>query len=459
MYQLKAGIYFIRGALNGAILDTISGNVYSINEQARKILSGELPDESYWKILFEMGLAKNVEKRTKQTLPVLNQPATLLDFVWFEIVTDDCNERCTHCYADAMPKTYRTQQGASIPLVIANNRKRMAHRDWLKLIREVYALGCRKCQFIGGEPFLYQGPNKETVLDLAEYSLQMGYELVEIYTNATLLTPRKIKRIKELGISIAVSLYSLDPKVHNAITRTPGSHAKTMRALDLLKKYGIPTRVEVVLMQTNQHTIEETFEWRGSQGFGGKTPDPLRPGGRGDDPKLQPDMGLVVTYGVMTRPNFFVDQQTIAHYNSAHSCLLGKLTITEFGEVLPCIFSRAQVLGNVLEEANLSTIVAGTNVQKVWHTTKNDVMVCKDCEFRYACFDCRPLSEGASIGNASFLNAPYPRCSYNPYTGVWGEGLWTVSSIGQPVYDESCREVLQANIHRALNVVTTAETH
>ena len=42
-------------------------------------------------------------------------------------------------------------------------------------------------------------------------------------------------------------------------------------------------------------------------------------------------------------------------------------------------------------------------------------MVCKDCEFRYCCHDCRPLAEGVA-GNKK---AKYPRCCYNPYDGEW----------------------------------------
>jgi hypothetical protein len=73
----------------------------------------------------------------------------------------------------------------------------------------------------------------------------------------------------------------------------------------------------------------------------------------------------------------------------------------------------------------------------MWSATKDQVMVCRDCEYRYVCFDCRPLSEAAAAGRADYLHAPYPRCTYNPYTGEWSEGLWHVDEQGQPYYDRS----------------------
>jgi len=470
MYQLKKGVYLVRGILNGAILDTNSGNVYSINAQACGVLTGEAPDKSYWQILMEMGVAENVENPIKQELPGLER-SPMLDFVWFEVVTDDCNERCIHCYADAMPKSYRKQHANNPSLIPANqltvletqsedyNKKRMAHEDWLKAIAESYALGCRKCQFIGGEPFLYSGPEKETVLDLASFCIETGYEVIEIYTNATLLNPSKVKRIKKLGLKIAVSLYSIDASVHDSITRTPGSHAITMKALKLLKENDVPTRVEVVLMKSNQHTVKQTLEWREKNGFSGKLPDPLRPNGRGDDSLLQPDFEHVVTYGIMIEPDFFTDKKTLAHYRTGHSCLLGKLTLTEFGDVLPCIFSRTHVLGNFLDSGDLRSIVEDKKLQDVWSTTKDSIMVCQDCEYRYVCFDCRPLSEGAASGRADFLNAPYPRCSYNPYTGVWGEGLWKLTEDGTPFYEEMPGSAIKTNRHVAQNRLSPAEPH
>ena len=107
-------------------------------------------------------------------------------------------------------------------------------------INDTYSLNCKGDNLLVGSLFLFKGDHGEGVLDLAEYAKETGFEFIEIFTNGTLLTPAKVARIKSLGINIAVSLYSRDPDVHDKITHTPGSHKKTMAALQMLKATGFP---------------------------------------------------------------------------------------------------------------------------------------------------------------------------------------------------------------------------
>jgi radical SAM protein with 4Fe4S-binding SPASM domain len=444
-YQLRDGVLFVAGVSRGVILDTTSGGVYSLNPEACAVLRYEVADDPYWESLVSMGLAERAAAVRAQVLP-RKEGADRLTYLWLEVVSDDCNERCAHCYADSMPRTYRRSLlKRDLPVQSdAPARPRMKHEDWLALLKEAAGLGARACQLIGGEPFLYRGPNGETLLDLALAAREHGFSTIEIFTNATLITPEKARRIKELGVSVAVSLYSDVAEVHDGITRLPGSHAKTMKALEVLRELGVPTRAEVVLMRPNQHTVESTLALRKERGWGDRGPDPLRPKGRGDDPTLQPDFEKLVEYGLLLEPSFVASRETVAHYASGHSCLMGKIAVTEAGDVLPCIFSRNRSLGNLLVSRSLAPILRGPALRQAWGATKDQVLVCRDCEYRYVCFDCRPLSEASAAGKADYLHAPYPRCTYNPYTGEWRAGLWKVDEAGQPFYDRSRAEQIQA---------------
>ena len=171
-------------------------------------------------------------------------------------------------------------------------------------------------------------------------------------------------------------------------------------------------------------------------------PDVLRPKGRGDKHSLTPSKETVVQYGLMTSPNFVADRDTLSRYISGHSCLLGKITITDNGDLLPCIFSRNFAVGNV-KNNSLQEIVEGQKLQTVWRNTKDQVLVCQDCEYRYVCFDCRPLSEGVNQGRGDYLSAPYPRCTYNPYTGEWAEGVWRLDEDREPYYDTTLRPIIE----------------
>lgn len=309
------------------------------------------------------------------------------------------------------------------------------------MITESYDLGSRQGQFIGGEPFIWRGTNKETVLDLVEHAKQTGYEFIEIFTNATQVRDEQIRRIKELGLSIAVSLYSDVEEVHDQITRTPGSFRQTTAALRLLQDAGVPTRVETVLMGPNQQTMDSTAEFINKMGFSHRAPNVLRPKGRGGNAKLQPDPESLVRYGLILGPDFSASEEFFQRSVDGHNCLAGKITITDNGNILPCIFSREQIVGNARVQS-LKQVLEG-KIQGIWQTTKDDVLVCQDCEYRYVCFDCRPISEGAACGNGEYQIAPYPRCTYNPYEGIWGGGTWKVDQQGKPYYDETLRSIIE----------------
>jgi len=434
-YQLNPGVYFFEGASRGALLDTNTGCVYSVNNDASLVIKGDSVDIDYWEKLVALKVAQksnDIVQNQLQKQEVLSE----LKFAWFELNGDECNERCIHCYADSMPQILQKKKA------VKETKKRMNYQDWLKAIQEAYYLGCKRCQFIGGEPFLYRSETGENVLDLAEYAKKCGYSSIEIFTNGTLLTGEKISRIKQLGLRIAISLYSSDPKIHDEITRTPNSHAKTLKNIQLLKEAEIPVRVETVLMKINQSNIDETLALKKQLGVQSKRPDPLRPKGRGDNPLLEPDFNYVIKYGLITEPDFVANIKKLEHYFSGHSCLLGKIAITEYGDILPCIFARNTIIGNITDK-NLETIIISDKTKSVWGITKDSVLVCQDCEYRYLCFDCRPLSEGAAEGNVTFSNAPYPRCTYNPYTGEWAKGLWKASKDGKPFYDRSKAHLIQ----------------
>lgn len=443
-FGIKEGVYIVPGISRAAICDTTTGNVYSINRSAQEVALGLNKDDVFWQELKKLDLVS--ETTTPRKLEPQGRTPKL-DFVWFEIISDDCNERCLHCYADSMPQTYRRrlmgeeQNPSELTMSSLRAASKLTAKQWIALIDESYDLGCRQAQFIGGEPFLWKGEDGESVLDLAQHARVLGYDFIEIFTNATMITEKDILTIKELDLNIAVSLYSSDPEVHERITRTPGSFTKTKRALELLREAGIPTRVETVLMKPNEGTVEETGFFISQMGFSHRLPDVLRPKGRGDDDQLQPDPESLVRYGLMLSPDFQANPEFFKLSTESHNCLSGKITITDNGNLLPCIFSREQIVGNARAQ-KLGKALEG-RIQKVWGTTKDNVLVCQDCEYRYVCFDCRPLSEGSACGNGEYLTAPYPRCTYNPYEGVWGGGTWKVDKEGKPYYDETLKPIIE----------------
>jgi MoaA/NifB/PqqE/SkfB family radical SAM enzyme len=437
-YRFLPNVFFVKGGRFGAIYNCNDGVVYWINEEGRNNIEQNLEDAEFWDQLLDLGLVEQASSPAAlPDLPKDDSPS--LKFAWFELNGKDCNESCQHCYADSMPPTKRRALG--LPALEESYTRKLSFSEWKLLITQAYELGARSCQFIGGEPTLYSVRGEGDWLDLCQHARDIGFEMIEVYTNATMLTEPKILKMKELGLNVAVSLYSYDEAVHDDITNTPGSHRMTMKNLALLKKHGLKVRIGIIMMRPNEATTKQTIELVDSMGFeGGSRVDPLRPKGRGDRPWLFPSLEATALHGIMLEPNFTASRSMLAQYSTSHSCVGGKVTIVEDGSLLSCIFAdRTNPSSSVItleDKVSLSDGLSRQGLQSRWNHTKDQVEVCSRCEYRYGCFDCLELD----LVNGG--KAPY-RCSYNPDTGQWAEGLWRLDKEGNPFYDEQYGPALQ----------------
>lgn len=391
---LRSGCLLLEGAARGAIYDLNTRRVFSLNAAAMRVVLGKVEDDHFWERLSSLGLAaRTCPDAYPSRASSVAEPT--LEFLWLEMLSE-CNLSCVHCYA-ATSSTEHTR------------RQSLAHQDWLDLIHQASDLGCRRIQFTGGEPLLYTD-----LFQLASFARDIGFHEVEFFTNGTLLTEDKVTFMKELDLAVAVSVYSHDPNIHDSITGLPGSYSRTLGALRMLRSAGIPTRVSVTVMDQNQTTVPQTRELLNALGLGPVQVDVVRPVGRGGDRRLIPDPSLAGQWLVATDTGFSIDRQRFQRNKHWNPCWAGKAVVTETGDVLPCVFARHLVVGNV-QKQTLHDIVYGAKLQGLWGISKDGIHVCKDCEFRYACSDCRVLAM-AETGN---ILAKTPRCCYDPRSGTW----------------------------------------
>lgn len=95
-----------------------------------------------------------------------------------------------------------------------------------------------------------------------------------------------------------------------------------------------------------------------------------------------------------------------------NSCLSHKLSIDQFGDIRNCP-SKKQSFGK-LEIIDLERTIQLEEFQKEWHITKESILICSDCEFRWMCSDCRVFIQDES----NSLSKP-AKCGYNPYINRW----------------------------------------
>jgi SPASM domain peptide maturase of grasp-with-spasm system len=112
--------------------------------------------------------------------------------------------------------------------------------------------------------------------------------------------------------------------------------------------------------------------------------------------------------------SLFLEHFTEAqHFNT---CLNRKISVTVDGQIKPCP-SLKESYGNT-RETSLLRVLEEPRLVQISRITKDQVAVCRDCEFRYICTDCR-----AFISDAEDPFSKPAKCSYNPYTAKWESGV------------------------------------
>lgn len=232
----------------------------------------------------------------------------------FVELVGQCNERCVHCYASSSPEI-------------------RAHLDrdvCEAIIDDAATLGVRRLQLTGGDPLLC-----DFLPALVDRATASAIESVEIYTNGLLLSDRLLTRLAPAQPSFAFSFYSSDPDVHDAITRTPGSQRRTLAAIRRAVGARLAVRASVVVMEGNAHTVDETVAVLRESGVG--------------------FVGVSTSFQV-GRGEHFPGEVTVGstdgHRRTASGARVsvsGKLCVTYDGNVVPCIFNRDAVLGNVAQ--------------------------------------------------------------------------------------------------------------
>ncbi len=94
---------------------------------------------------------------------------------------------------------------------------------------------------------------------------------------------------------------------------------------------------------------------------------------------------------------------------SFNNCLYKKISVDKDGFIKNCP-SHKNHFGK-LSEINMMDVVLKEDFMKLGKVNKDQVSVCKDCQFRYICTDCR-----------AYLQNDYDKpkyCNYDPYKNVW----------------------------------------
>lgn len=250
-----------------------------------------------------------------------NPSSVRLDLIWLEL-TGRCNLKCVHCYADAGPGR-PLDEGMQLP-------------DWQRALSEAARLGCRRVQFIGGEPTLHPG-----LPTLIEQAHELGFEQICVFTNGIHLTEALRELFLRYQVQLAVSVYGSSAEVHDSITQRRGSFAKTEQTLRWAVSAGLPVHGAIIGLPQNDHDLAGSERRLNAAGLVSVGVDRIRRVGRGagSSPPQSP-MGEL-----------------------CGRCGLDRLCISATGEIFPCVFARFVSLGHATQDSLISALLSSTRTE------------------------------------------------------------------------------------------------
>ena len=130
--------------------------------------------------------------------------------------------------------------------------------------------------------------------------------------------------------------------------------------------------------------------------------------------------------GVISSKLFSINIKTFTESHHHNTCLNRKISIDKDGFIRNCP-SMPQHFGNI-KDTRLSDALNHPDFKKYWNVNKDMIAVCKDCEFRHICTDCRAYTERTHFEEDIDLSKPL-KCGYNPYTNEWAE--WSTNPLKQ----------------------------
>jgi len=283
----------------------------------------------------------------------------LLRSIWLE-VTPKCSLNCIHCYADSSP---------SQPLEMG-----LTHCDWQEILADARSLGCHNVQFIGGEPTLYP-----QLGDLIRSAHDLGYRGIEVLTNGVAVNELLFDAFLKYNVSLAISVYSCNPEIHDTITGVRGSYAKTLQTIRKSLKAGLTIRASVISMEANSSTTAVTKQYLSSLGVNVVRVGRVRLIGRAS----------------------LIEADKASYLNElCGRCGEAQVCVSANGTIFPCIMAKNSPIGHV--KAGLNDAIQGKELLQFRKNLTASRTVCNSGSLStYSVDRCQPKPFESSLESRS----------------------------------------------------------
>ena len=158
-------------------------------------------------------------------------------------LTCRCNLHCVMCYTDCFNTPDLISQELSLSEII-------------RIMDEIREAGCLELTLTGGEPLA-----RRDFLDIYAYAKQKGF-LVTVFTNGTLVTPKIADYwVQYPPAVIEISFHGLTEQSFDHITQGPGSYARCMEGISLIRERNLPLTLKTTGMTINRNEVLKIKEF------------------------------------------------------------------------------------------------------------------------------------------------------------------------------------------------------
>ncbi|MBS6601976.1 MAG: radical SAM protein [Clostridium sp.] len=302
-------------------------------------------------------------------------------------ITGKCNQHCKHCYHTEYVNEPMSFE--DIKNIVEQFKNLIVKYNEAKGINQI-----GKINVTGGEPFV-----RKDFMEILELFYQnRKYFEYSILTNGSFITDEIADKLKNLEVvSIQVSIDG-DIKTHDMI-RGNGNFQRTMKAVDILNKYNIPTIVSFTASKLNYKDFPMVAKHCEEHKVRVLWSDRLVPIGNGKSIKeqclsatecleffrlMKIEKDRLEEKKSITQVAMARSLQFIVNKGTLYRCLAGdsSITIDEFGNILPC--RRMPIkCGNVLKD-DLIDVYFNNEVMNDLRTQKV-AEGCSECRFKKYC--------------------------------------------------------------------------
>ena len=329
------------------------------------------------------------------------QGRPLISTLQFEL-SSRCNERCIHCYIPNEKKNH----GFDMPTAKVKS-----------ILDEFATMGGIHVTLSGGEAFLHKD-----LIEIAEYCREKDLKIT-ILSNLISLKDDQIERLKAVNLSlIQVSLYSMNPDIHDFITTVKGSYEKTKASIEKLVAADIPVQISCPLMKANKDGYQEVLDYAKSLKIKAQTDYIMMARSDLDTENLANRLSLEETETVLrdiiehdipyreeTLEQLPISDEikfNLERFKKQPVCGVGydNCCITANGDVYPCAGWQDYVLGNVYKQSLQDIWENSERVKELRKITQESFPQCLECEARDYCARCLVRNYNESGGDMFAIN-------------------------------------------------------